>query len=127
MTDDPPPQRRKRIDPYSPEAFAKLSQAKREKLLRDLGAIDPHSLLRAEINPDDPTHYPTEGIAAGNVDQFILSVQARFSSRLRAAPPKYQDPARPYLTWRGAGSMPRWLRESIEVGSKLEDFLTRKD
>lgn len=40
--------------------------------------------------------------------------------RKRKIPVKYRDSAG--NTWTGRGSQPRWLREAIEAGSKLESF-----
>ncbi|MGB9670000.1 MAG: H-NS family nucleoid-associated regulatory protein [Halothiobacillaceae bacterium] len=39
--------------------------------------------------------------------------------------PKYRDPAHPELTWTGRGQKPVWLRERLEQGARLEDFLIR--
>ncbi|MCP3956481.1 MAG: H-NS histone family protein [bacterium] len=44
----------------------------------------------------------------------------------RVVAPKYRDPERPDLTWSGRGKMVRWLREKLEAGGKLEDFLVMK-
>jgi DNA-binding protein H-NS len=35
---------------------------------------------------------------------------------------KYQNPANPNETWTGLGKHPRWLREKLEAGEKLEKF-----
>lgn len=37
--------------------------------------------------------------------------------------PKYRDPAKPENTWAGRGKQPRWLKEKLEAGASLEDFL----
>lgn len=37
--------------------------------------------------------------------------------------PKYRDPAKPENTWAGRGKQPLWLKEKIEAGAKIEDFL----
>lgn len=37
--------------------------------------------------------------------------------------PKYRNPANPEQTWTGRGQKPVWLRERIEQGARLEDFL----
>lgn len=39
---------------------------------------------------------------------------------------KYRNPEKPEETWSGRGKMARWLREKLEAGGKLEDFLVRK-
>lgn len=36
---------------------------------------------------------------------------------------KYRDPSNAENSWTGRGMTPRWLREKIEAGAKLEDFL----
>jgi DNA-binding protein H-NS len=35
---------------------------------------------------------------------------------------KYQNPANPANKWTGRGMKPKWLRELIEQGRKLEEF-----
>ena len=35
---------------------------------------------------------------------------------------KYQNPANPSNQWTGRGMKPKWLRELIEQGRKLEEF-----
>jgi DNA-binding protein H-NS len=40
--------------------------------------------------------------------------------------PKYRDPAKPECTWAGKGKQPGWLKEKLEAGAKLEDFLVDK-
>lgn len=37
--------------------------------------------------------------------------------------PKYRNPANPEQTWTGRGQKPVWLRERMEKGARLEDFL----
>lgn len=37
--------------------------------------------------------------------------------------PKYRNPENPGQTWSGRGRMALWLREKIEAGRRLEDFL----
>ncbi|MFZ5467265.1 MAG: H-NS family nucleoid-associated regulatory protein [Pseudomonadota bacterium] len=39
--------------------------------------------------------------------------------------PKYRDPSNPEQTWTGRGQKPVWLRERLEKGARLEDFLIR--
>jgi len=43
----------------------------------------------------------------------------------RRRKPKYQHPDDPDLTWAGTGFIPVWLREEIESGASLADFLVR--
>ncbi|MBK8184890.1 MAG: H-NS histone family protein [Candidatus Competibacteraceae bacterium] len=40
--------------------------------------------------------------------------------------PKYRDPEKPENTWAGRGKMPNWLKEKVDAGAKLEDFLIDK-
>lgn len=40
--------------------------------------------------------------------------------------PKYRDPAKPECTWAGKGKQPGWLKEKLEAGASLEDFLVDK-
>lgn len=43
--------------------------------------------------------------------------------RRKRRKPKYRHPENPEATWVGTGFMPAWLREEIEDGASLEDFL----
>jgi len=43
--------------------------------------------------------------------------------RRRTRKPKYRHPDDPTQTWAGTGFMPVWLREEVEDGASLEDFL----
>jgi DNA-binding protein H-NS len=40
----------------------------------------------------------------------------------RKVPPKYRNPKNPSETWAGRGGTPRWLKEFLKQGKKLEDF-----
>jgi DNA-binding protein H-NS len=40
-------------------------------------------------------------------------------------PPKYRNPKDPSQTWAGRGLQPRWLKDAIKSGKKLEAFLIR--
>ena len=42
----------------------------------------------------------------------------------RKVPVKYRD--RSGNTWAGRGAQPRWLREKLKAGAKLEDFAVHK-
>jgi len=42
----------------------------------------------------------------------------------RKVPVKYRD--RSGNTWAGRGAQPRWLREKVKAGAKLEDFAVHK-
>lgn len=39
--------------------------------------------------------------------------------------PRYRDPDNFEHTWTGRGQKPVWLREKLEKGARLEDFLIR--
>jgi DNA-binding protein H-NS len=38
-------------------------------------------------------------------------------------PPKYRHPENAALTWTGKGRQPAWIKEAVEKGKPLEDFL----
>ena len=40
--------------------------------------------------------------------------------------PKYRDPDKPENTWAGRGKQPGWLKEKLEAGASLDDFLVDK-
>ncbi|MCA8883160.1 MAG: H-NS histone family protein [Rhodobacteraceae bacterium] len=40
-----------------------------------------------------------------------------------ALPPKYKHPENPALTWSGRGRQPGWIKEGLESGKSLDDFL----
>ena len=44
------------------------------------------------------------------------------SKRTPAGEPKYQHPENPSLTWVGKGNRPKWVKEHVENGGKLEDL-----
>jgi DNA-binding protein H-NS len=37
--------------------------------------------------------------------------------------PKYQNPRNPAETWSGRGKQPRWVKEQLRTGKKLDRFL----
>jgi DNA-binding protein H-NS len=39
--------------------------------------------------------------------------------------PKYRNPKDPSQTWAGRGLQPRWLKDAIKSGRKLESFLIK--
>jgi|GEM_PF-1418010 len=73
------------------------------------------------------------------VDFLVLGESPHYASirngwySIRSAPPprpfrgcrkpKYRHPAEPELTWAGTGFIPVWLREEIEAGASLGEFL----
>lgn len=72
-----------------------------------------------------------------NRDERIEELRAQLAAELAAlnpvrtkkgavsnpSTPKYRDPAKPENTWAGRGKQPFWLKEKLEAGAKLEDFL----
>ena len=39
--------------------------------------------------------------------------------------PKFRNPDRPSETWAGRGKRPRWLREQLRAGKRMDDFRIR--
>jgi DNA-binding protein H-NS len=54
-----------------------------------------------------------------------LRGKARGGRRMGPGPPKYRNPKDPSQTWAGRGLQPRWLKEAIKSGKKLEAFLIK--
>lgn len=95
-----------KIDAYRAEVQATLEQ-KREERLREL----------------------QERIARDEAEFAALSpvpVAAGKAKMENPSTPKYRDPAKPENTWAGRGKQPMWLKEKLEAGAKLEDFLIDK-
>lgn len=70
-----------------------------------------------------------ERIARDNAELAALSpvpVSAVKAKMENPSTPKYRDPAKPENTWAGRGKQPMWLKEKLEAGAKLEDFLIDK-
>jgi len=70
-----------------------------------------------------------ERIALDNAELAALSpvpVSAVKAKMENPSTPKYRDPAKPENTWAGRGKQPMWLKEKLEAGAKLEDFLIDK-
>ncbi len=62
-------------------------------------------------------------IAASIGVNVEISEPAKVSSRKGGkVAVKYQNPANPANKWTGRGMKPKWLRELIEQGHKLEEF-----
>lgn len=40
-------------------------------------------------------------------------------------PPKYRHPENPSLTWSGRGRQPAWIKEAVEAGKPLDEFLIK--
>ena len=95
-----------KLDSYRAEVMAVLEQ-KREERLKEL----------------------QERIARDNAELAALSpvpVATANQKLENPSKPKYRDPAKPENTWAGRGKQPMWLKEKLEAGAKLEDFLIDK-
>jgi len=55
--------------------------------------------------------------------RYILSSAPPSLPSRRRRKPKYRHPDEPELTWAGTGFIPIWLREEIEAGAFLGEFL----
>jgi DNA-binding protein H-NS len=72
-----------------------------------------------------------EAIAA--MEAKALELGFTFAELAAAAPakkpgrskssPKYQHPETPSITWTGKGRQPAWIKEGLEAGKSLNDFL----
>jgi DNA-binding protein H-NS len=62
------------------------------------------------------------------IDEVI--VEKKFKKFIKKAkntlPPKYQNPDDENQTYKGRGPQPQWLKDKIDAGGKLEDFLIDK-
>lgn len=55
---------------------------------------------------------------------FSLSELTQGAKKTKAAlPPRYQHPENPTKTWSGRGRQPTWIKEGLEQGKSLDDFL----
>lgn len=64
-------------------------------------------------------------VSTDELMQKIVSKSVTGRSRAKI-PPKYRDPDNPSNEWTGRGQKPVWLREKLEQGRSLEDFLIDK-
>ena len=95
-----------KLDTYRTEVQETLEQ-KREERLKELNErIERDKAELAALSPVP--------IAAGKAKMENPST------------PKYRDPAKPENTWAGRGKQPMWLKEKLEAGANLEDFLIDK-
>lgn len=60
------------------------------------------------------------GVTVTVHESGVKTVSSRKGSKVA---PKYRNPSNSEQTWTGRGVTPRWLREFINKGRKLEDFL----
>ena len=96
------------IDEYSREAQAMLEQKREERIAE----------LKAQVEADKARAAATEAELAALCPQPVKMVNP--------STPKYRDPAKPECTWAGRGKHPGWLKEKLEAGASLEDFLVDK-
>lgn len=89
------------VDAYSREVQAMLERKREERIAELKARMAEDQAALAELCP--------EPVKMANPSK-----------------PKYQDPAKPENTWAGKGKQPGWLKEKLEAGASLEDFLVDK-
>lgn len=95
-----------KLDSYRVEVQATLEQKREERLQELKERIERDKAELAALSPVP--------VAAGKAKMENPST------------PKYRDPAKPENTWAGRGKQPMWLKEKLEAGAKLDDFLIDK-
>ena len=95
-----------KLDTYRAEVMAMLEQKREDRLQELKERIERDKAELAALSPVP--------IAAGKAKMENPST------------PKYRDPAKPENTWAGRGKQPMWLKEKLEAGANLEDFLIDK-
>ena len=53
----------------------------------------------------------------------VVSTRDRPRRPYPPVPPKYKNPGNPTEIWSGRGRQPLWVREKLEAGGKLDQFL----
>ena len=96
------------IDEYAGEVKAALEQKREERIAE----------LKAQVEADKARAAATEAELAALCPPPVKLVNP--------STPKYRDPDKPENTWAGRGKMPGWLKEKLEAGASLEDFLVDK-
>lgn len=89
------------IDEYSREVQAMLEQKREERIAELKARVAEDQAELAELCPE-------------------------LAKMVNPSKPKYQDPAKPENTWAGKGKQPGWLKEKLEAGASLDDFLIDK-
>lgn len=89
------------VDAYSREVQAMLEQKREERIAE----------LKARMAEDQAA---------------LAELQPAPVKMVNPSTPKYRDPAKPECTWAGKGKQPGWLKEKLEAGASLEDFLADK-
>ena len=95
-----------KLDTYRVEVQATLEQKREERLKELQERIERDKAELAALSP--------------------VPVSAGKAKMENPSKPKYRDPAKPENTWAGRGKQPAWLKENLEAGAKLEDFLIDK-
>ena len=93
------------VDAYSREVHAALEQKREDRIAE----------LKAQVEADKARTAATEAELAA-----LCPAPVKMANPSK---PKYQDPAKPECTWAGKGKQPGWLKEKLEAGASLEDFL----
>ena len=96
------------IDEYGREVQAMLEQKREERIAE----------LKAQVEADKARTAATEAELAA-----LCPAPVKMANPSK---PKYQDPAKPECTWAGKGKQPGWLKEKLEAGASLDDFLIDK-
>lgn len=91
------------IDEYSREVQAMLEQKREERIAELKARMAEDQAALAELCP-----------------------QPQPAKMVNPSKPKYRDPAKPECTWAGKGKQPGWLKEKLEAGASLDDFLIDK-
>lgn len=55
-----------------------------------------------------------------------VEIRPKRGRKIGPLPIKYRHPEKPELTWKGRGQMPKWLREELAKGRRLEDFRVKE-
>ena len=96
------------IDEYAGEVRAMLEKRREERIAE----------LKAQVEADKARAAATEAELAALCPQPVKMVNP--------STPKYRDPDKPENTWAGRGKQPGWLKEKLEAGASLDDFLVDK-
>ena len=92
---------------------------------REAGDVVGVSLFDFIVLGEPPSYYSFRGGRQVDPRPSRPETARPFRRRVRRRKPKYRHPDEPDLTWAGTGFMPVWLREEIEGGAGLADFLVR--
>jgi DNA-binding protein H-NS len=94
-------------------------QSQIEKLQKEADAI--RSAVVARIRKEMAQHGLTAEDLFGEARSTFVGNGRRTRGKAAAKPPKYADGAG--NTWGGMGKRPVWIREALEAGRSLEEFL----